>query len=382
MLYQSTSQVTPQPFGSFDQGAPLGFNNQGNNTGSWSNQNDWKVVGNQNSHQSSSNSRWNNPGDSNSRSNRDAASHDHGRNAPSRSYGRDAPSRDSRRTAFSHDRVRGAPVRDRSRDTSVHDRGRESRARGRGKPGPHHGRGVPSGDHGRDARHRSNEHNQTPSKEKFSSYDPPPLLISYPKIYGDHVTDPSHQVAKFPQQRNRSKPFYIQNKPEANDYFPPVKRQRKGLGFGNQSNEPKAYIPVNKNKFTPPVKKDKHKNNPKMTALRSITWRCQIASSIAKEIISNPNLKNDIDPALFRNELKRAVRHRLQDMFSDNYEARMVEMLKKYRNIYDRKSDEDLYKEVTEDIKKKGSDLADEVKTGNLQLFVIFFSVSFVWTIF
>lgn len=358
-----------------------------------------------------------------SRFGQDASPRDSGRNAPRRDLGRDAFSRDRGRDVprdqgrdrgwdASRDQGRdrgwdasGDQGRDRAWDTSRdqgrdrgfnaprdqergrvwdaprdqgrdrnqgRDRGRDAPARPRGRELPARnaslreppGRNAPARDHGRD--NRRPEPSRGPTKRQLS----PPR-----SAYGAQATKSAPQMRTFSQQRNGPKnnpPNQPWGKTQSNqkkadtNYVPPNKRPKIQVGVAQKPDKPQANVPAITNQAQPNSKKKKLET-PERMQVRSATWRAQIASLVAKELMNNPkNIHTDMPTEQLTTWLKRGIRSRLEKLFGNDLEIRMPEMLQIYKEKFDPNNDTAFFNQVVASIKASGD-------SGNLSIFLCIF---------
>ncbi|XP_047037634.1 uncharacterized protein LOC124642920 [Helicoverpa zea] len=370
-LYQQNQQQS-QSISGFDQRAPLGFSNQGSTPSVWSKQNDWNLAsnasgGNQNSQQARSGAttttRWGSPDDR--RPARHDPPRDHGRDRSRRSGRdeprdrRDEPRRDFRRDGPSHDRGRdaqrenrrGASFRDRNRDASARDRGRD------------HPRGAPARDPPRNRPRDEPSRRPEPGRGPKRQYSPP-----RPQQSGRVTRATARQQPASQQPSPWMKPQ--PNKTNAQpDYMPPSKRPKPGLGYVKPFDNQKADFQNKNNVGIVPPKpqvafqaaipastKKYPKNAPARLELRSATWRNQLTSFFAKQILSNPPHKTDLDETLLLSGLKRAIRQRMETLFGKDLKITCDEMTTIYKQKYD---DAEVFQEVVDHITNHGFYVVD-----------------------
>ncbi|PZC82857.1 hypothetical protein B5X24_HaOG209300 [Helicoverpa armigera] len=370
-LYQQNQQQS-QSISGFDQRAPLGFSNQGSTPSVWSKQNDWSLAsnasgGNQNSQQArggaTTTTRWGSPDDR--RSARHDPPRDHGRDRsrrsgrdeprdrrdePRRDFGRDGPSHDRGRDAQRENR-RGASFRDRDRDASARDRGRD------------HPRGAPARDPPRNRPRDEPSRRPEPGRGPKRQYSPP-----RPQQSGRVTRATARQQPASQQPSPWIKP--LPNKTNAQpDYMPPSKRPKPGLGYVKPFDNQKADFQNKNNVGMVPAKpqvafqaaipastKKYPKNAPARLELRSATWRNQLTSFFAKQILSNPPHKTDLDDTLLLSGLKRAIRQRMETLFGKNLKITCDEMTTIYKQKH---NDAEVFQEVVDHITNHGFYVVD-----------------------
>ncbi|XP_026743447.1 uncharacterized protein LOC113505117 isoform X2 [Trichoplusia ni] len=320
-MASQSSQLMSQSFGNYNQEAPLGFG-QPNTSDVWlthSNQYSSGNVPGENNHSQRRKTKWDNF-DNNASGSRDAHGRDRDRNTSSNSYGRE-PARPMRRPPG------------------------DWRDRPGNRTGPHGDEPRAPASNRRELRDLTSRdpRDYMPLAKQRDLYKVRPKQT--PQVFGKHVINPYHgsqgpraPVPRPSRPRNRGTDI----KPREG-----VKRDLK------EKTEQPAKRPREEADIDPSKPEDKPKDPKKPTVpSRAVTWRAQLASAFAREILNNPENKTDLDPELVLIELKAAIRNRLALLVGTDYEMRMNAMGALYKLHYSEESHRELFAKITADMNK------------------------------
>ncbi|CAH0598738.1 unnamed protein product [Chrysodeixis includens] len=326
MASQSSSQPMSRSYNDYNQEAPLGFG-QLNTSDVWLPKNSQNSSGNapaRDSYSQQRSTRWAGSDKDTSRS-RDPRSRDRDRNTFSNSFSRD-----------SVEEMRRPPL-------DWRDRSDKQRASQRREPRdlPGHDRGSKHPPVVRRDLYKAPKAPQTFDKHVKNSFHPSnapknPQVPRPSRTRNRAKEIPKPQADVKPKANNKPK---VENKQVKKESGPPAKRPRE---------ESTNSVKAEGNKFKIP----KREENPDLIPARAATWRAQLASTLAKEILNDPNNKTDLDPELLLIELKTVIRSRLATLVGSEYDMRMQAMTNLYRSRYNAKSDKQLFKKLTANMKK------------------------------
>lgn len=331
MANHSSSQLMSQPVNSYIQEAPLGFG-QRNTSDVWLTQNNQYSSGHAPVQNSQKRSTRRDTFDKNASRSRDARSRDRDRNTLSNRSYREAPARPTQRPPTHRPPTHRPPTDWRDRPSKrKNEHSSSSHRRELRDPAP---KDINPLDYS----------SLTNQRELYKVSSKPS-----PEVIGKHVVNPRPS-----RPRNRgnedTKPKESNNRDLKEKTEPPAKRPREEAV--NDLPKPKGNIKL---------------PNPNYIPSRAVTWRAQLASAIAREIMSNPDNKTDLDSELVLIELKSTIRHRLATLVGTNYDMRINAMSELYKLHYNDDSHRELLTKITADMNQlKESHGPVEPNIGNL----------------